>query len=61
MMMARVSSNLGDLLTGTLSKTNETIIRELLENWADPVQRKETGEAETGDAETRRSGDGEMQ
>ena len=40
-MMVRISSNLGDLLTGTFSKTNEMIIRELLENWADSVQRKD--------------------
>ena len=39
--MVRISSNLGDLLTGALPKTDETIIRELLENWAESVQRKD--------------------
>src|SRR5262245_40809115 len=40
-MMVRISSNLGDLMSGNFAKTNEMAIRELLENWAQAVQRKD--------------------
>src|SRR5262245_13127125 len=40
-MMLRVSSNLSELLSGSSAKTNETTIRELFENWAESVRRKD--------------------
>ncbi|PWT93291.1 MAG: hypothetical protein C5B55_04745 [Blastocatellia bacterium] len=39
-MMVRISSNLSDLMSGSSTKTNEMVIRELLENWAQSVRRK---------------------
>jgi ketosteroid isomerase-like protein len=41
MMMVRINSNLGDLMTGSFPKTNEAMIRQLLENWAASVRRKD--------------------